>query len=51
MFDGSARSGNSLSLNDRLESGVNHTPLLFDIIIRFIMHPVVLTADVEKAFL
>ena len=51
VFDGSARSSNSLSLNDRLESGVNHMPLLFNTIIRFMMHPVVLTADIEKAFL
>ena len=51
VFDGSARSSNSLSLNDRLESGVNHMPLLFNIIIGFMMHPVVLTADIKKAFL
>jgi len=51
VFDGSARSSSSLSLNYELESGVNHMPLLFNIIIRFRMHPVVLTADIEKAFL
>ena len=51
VFDGSARSGSSLSLNDKLESGVNHMSLLFNTIIRSRMHPVVLTADIEKAFL
>ena len=51
VFDGSAKSDTSLSLNDRLESGVNHMPLLFDTIVRFQMHPVVLIADIEKAFL
>ncbi|XP_065061333.1 uncharacterized protein LOC135688421 [Rhopilema esculentum] len=51
VFDGSARFSTSLSLNDRLDSGVNHMPLLFNTIIRFMMHPVVLTADIEKAFL
>ena len=51
VFDGSAKSDTSLSLNDRLDSGVNHMPLLFDTIVRFQMHPVVLIADIEKAFL
>jgi len=51
VFDGSARSGTSLSLNDRLDSGTNHMPLLFDTIMRFRMFPIVLIADIEKAFL
>ena len=51
VFDGSARSGTSLSLNDRLDSGSNHMPLLFDTIMRFRMFPIVLIADIEKAFL
>ena len=51
VFDGSARSSSSLSLNYELESGVNHMPLSFNTVIRFRMHPVVLTADIEKAFL
>ena len=36
--------------NDRLESGANHMPPLFNTIIRFMMHPVVLTADIEAPF-
>lgn len=52
VFDGSARSAKDvLSLNDRLEIGDNYMPLLFDTFIRFRSHPVVLTADIEKAFL
>ena len=52
VFDGSAKSNkSSLSLNDRLEIGDNHMPLLFDTLIRFRSHPIVLTADIEKAFL
>ena len=52
VFDGSAKSNkSSLSLNDRLEIGDNHMPLLFDTLIRFRAHPIVLTADIEKAFL
>ena len=51
VFDRSARSGTSLSLNDRLDSGSNHMPLLFDTIMRFRMFPIVLIADIEKAFL
>ena len=51
VFDGSAKCDTSLTLNDKLESGVNHMPLLFDTIVRFQMHPVVLIADIEKAFL
>ena len=52
VFDGSAKSHNSsLSLNDRLEIGTNHMPLLFDTLIRFHAHPIVLTVDIEKALL
>ena len=52
VFDGSAKSNkSSLSLNDRLDIGDNHMPLLFEILLRFRAHPVVLTADIEKAFL
>ena len=40
-----------LSLNDRLETGGNYMPLLFEILIRFRTKPIALTADIEKAFL
>ena len=52
VFDGSAKANiDSLSLNDRLEVGANHKPLLFDTIIRFRLHSIAIIADIEKAFL
>ena len=39
------------SLNDCLHIGPSLNPLLFDILLRFRVHEVALTADVEKAFL
>jgi len=35
VFDGSAKSDCDVSLNDCLFKGVNHTPLVFDTLIRF----------------
>lgn len=52
VFDGSAKSSKqSLSLKERLEVGENSMPLLFDTLMRFRAQPIVLTADIEKAFL
>ena len=39
------------SLNDCLYKGPNMTPLLFEILMRFRIFPVALSADIEKAFL
>ncbi|XP_068726524.1 uncharacterized protein [Montipora capricornis] len=39
------------SLNDCLHIGPSLNPLLFDILLRFRIHEVALTADIEKAFL
>ena len=39
------------SLNERLDEGPNYIPSLFDVLVKFRVHPVALTADVEKAFL
>ena len=39
------------SLNDCLHVGPALNPLMFDILIRFREHPVVLVGDIEKAFL
>ena len=39
------------SLNDCLNIGPSLNPLLFDILLRFRVHEVALTADIEKAFL
>ena len=47
-----AKSNNlSLSLNDRLEIGTNHMPLLFDTLIQVHAHPIVLMADIDNGFL
>ena len=52
VFDGSAKSTKeTLSLNDRLDTGGNYMPLLFDTLTRFRSHPIAITADIEKAFL
>ena len=52
VFDGSAKWNiDSLSLNDRLEVGANHMPLLFDTVIRIRLHSIAMIADIKKAFL
>ena len=53
VYDASSREGkgNSNSLNDCLRVGPSLNPLLFDILVRFREHNIVLIADIEKAFL
>ena len=52
VFDGSAKSSKEdLSLNDCLELGDNYMPPLFDTLLRFRLHGIGITADIEKAFL
>ena len=50
VFDGSAKTESHLSLNDCLDKGPNHTPLIFHILLRFRLFYVGLVADIEKAF-
>ena len=51
VYDGSARSKESnLTLNDFLQKGPNLIPKLFDVCIRFRRHPIIVMADIEKAF-
>ena len=50
VFDGSAKADNNVSLNDCLAKGPNHTPLIFDILLRFRFYKIALIADIEKAF-
>jgi hypothetical protein len=40
-----------LSINDSLYPGPNLIPKLLDVLVQFRNHPVVLSADIEKAFL
>ena len=52
VYDASSKEGKrGVSLNDCLHVGPSLTPLLFDILLRFRINPVVLIGDIEKAFL
>ncbi|XP_028398884.1 uncharacterized protein LOC114522411 [Dendronephthya gigantea] len=50
VYDASAKK-NGPSFNDCLYAGLSSTPLIFDILLRFRVHPNAMTADIEKAFL
>ena len=50
VFDASSKE-NGPSLNDCLYKGLQLNPLIFDILLRFRIYPIVLTSDIEKAFL
>ena len=51
MFDRSAKVERSHhSLNECLERGPNLTPLVFDVLLKFWMRYIGITADIEKAF-
>ena len=50
VFDASAK-GKGRSLNDCLYKGPSLNPLLFDILLRFRVHNIAITADIEKAYL
>ena len=51
VYDASAKATNGLSLNDCLYTGPKFGPNIIDILLRFHVHKVALTADIEKAFL
>ncbi|GFY35531.1 integrase catalytic domain-containing protein [Trichonephila clavipes] len=51
VFDATPREGNNHSLNDCLLKGPNLIELIPDILDRFRMYPIGLSADIEKAFL
>ena len=50
VFDGSAKTESNTSLNDCLDKGPNHIPLIFHTLLRFRLFCVGLVADVEKVF-
>ena len=50
VFDGSAPSSSGLSLNDILYRGPKVQPDLLDILLRFRMHFIVITADIAKMY-
>lgn len=51
VYDGSSTSGDAISLNDCLSPGPSLTNELIEMLMRFRTHDVVLTGDIEKAFL
>ena len=51
VYDSSSKQPAELSLNDVLCAGPNLLPHLFDLLLRFRLHKVALTADTEHAFL
>ena len=50
VFDASARSSSGTSLNDTLLVGPTVHPPLVDVLLRFRLYPVALTADVSKMY-
>ncbi|XP_022180294.1 uncharacterized protein LOC111040631 [Myzus persicae] len=50
VFDGSATTRSGLSLNNIMLRGPKMQPDIFNILLRFRLHPVALTADVEKMY-
>ena len=51
VYDGSAKLRNSVSLNNCLYSGPSLVPLLYDVLLRFRIFPIAITADIAHAFL
>lgn len=51
MFDGSAKTKGNIYLNGPLLSDPRVLNLVFDVLFRFRLRPVVLVADVKQAFL
>jgi len=50
VFDASTKTSSGLSLNDTLMVGSTLQDDLFDIISRFRLHPIVMTADIQKMY-
>ena len=51
VYDGSAKLRNSVSLNNCLYSCPSLVPLLYDVLLRFRIFPIAITADIAHAFL
>ena len=51
VFDGSSKYTSEPSINELLESGPCLLPLLYDILLRFRLGPIGITADIKQAFL
>ena len=51
VFNGGARRKNQVSLNDILHTGPNLLPKIYEMLLKFRMHQIAITADIEKAYL
>lgn len=51
VFDGSCKTSNGTSLNDKTMVGPVIQPTLWQILMRFRLHPIALTADIQKMYL
>lgn len=51
MFDGSAKTSSNLSLNDVLLKGPVIQDTLLHLLLRFRLHPIAITGDIEKMYL
>ena len=50
VFDGGAKRINSVSLNEILYKGPSLTPNLYDLLLKFRLSPIAITADIEKTY-
>ena len=51
VFDASAKNGNEPSLNNCLYAGPCLVRQLYDILVRFHLHNIILMSDIKQAFL
>ena len=51
VFDASAKCKDTISLNDVLHKGPSLNAKLYSLLLKFRVHPIVLTANIEKAYL
>ena len=51
VYDGSAKLRNSVSLNNCLYSGSSLVPILYNVLLRFRIFPIAITADIAHVFL
>ena len=51
VFDASAKSNGNVSLNEALYKGPSLNPELFDLLLKFRINLIAITADIEKAYL
>ena len=51
VFDASAKEANAPCLNDHLHTGPNLLSMIYDVLLRFTLHKVVVMSDIKQAFL